>query len=453
MPPARPGRRTPFQPDLRSVTLGKLINWDKLLGHWHKAWTWFQTDVLTLASLVQILTIGGVFLGAWLVGRPLKHWLNWLLNRQAWTGGRAGRYLRQLISETTLILAVASLWVATGVGKGLTWHVPFVEMAAALTTAWVVIRLAASVVRDPHWARFIAVLAWTIAALHVVGLLGYIVGLLDSLAITLGQVRISALAVIKGIIVLTLLLKLATGAGGLLERRIYTLTGLTPSVQVLMSKALKITLFTVAILVSLSAVGVNLSAFAFVGGAIGVGLGFGLQKVVSNLVSGVIILMDRSVKPGDVIEVGQTYGKIKSLGARYVSVITRDGTEYLIPNENLITNQVINWSFSGRDVRLKLPVGVAYDTDVTLAMDLMITAAAETPRVLTEPGPRCQLKNFGDNAIELELRLWISDPENGISNVRSEVRLNIWQKFKDHGIEIPFPQRDVHIKIGGKEVL
>jgi small-conductance mechanosensitive channel len=428
--------------------LGDLINWDKLVGHLKNAWAWVQKDILTLASLIQLLTVGGVFLGAWLLGRYLRRWLTWLLDRQSWAEAKAGRFLRQLISETTLILAVAALWLATGVAKGINQPGYFVETAAALTSAWVVIRLAASIIKDPQWARFVAVLAWTIAALHVVGLLDYIVGLLDSLAITLGQVRISALAIIKGVIVLTLLLKLASSAGGIFERRITTLSGLTPSVQVLIGKALRITLFAVAILVSLSAVGVNLSAFAFIGGAIGVGLGFGLQKVVSNLVSGVIILMDRSVKPGDVIEVGQTYGKIKSLGARYVSVITRDGTEFLIPNENLITNQVINWSFSHREVRLKVPVGVAYDADVAQAMKLMIAAAADTPRVLASPEPRCLLRNFGDSSIDLELRMWISDPENGISNVRSAVRLNIWQKFKDNGIEIPFPQRDLHIKSG-----
>ena len=196
----------------------------------------------------------------------------------------------------------------------------------------------------------------------------------------------------------------------------------------------------------MNTLGVNLSAFAFIGGAIGVGVGFGLQKVVSNLISGVILLLDKSIKPGDVIEVGDSYGRIQSLGARYVSVVTRDGFEYLIPNEDLITQQVINWSFSSKLVRLKIGVGVSYGADIHKAMDLVVEAASGIDRVLTQPGPVCQLKNFGDSSVDLELRIWIADPEKGISNISSALRIAIWDAFQENGIEIPFPQRDLHIK-------
>ena len=214
----------------------------------------------------------------------------------------------------------------------------------------------------------------------------------------------------------------------------------------LLSKAFKVTLLTVAVVAALGSLGINLSAFAFIGGTIGVGIGFGLQKVVSNLVCGVILLLDRSIKPGDVIEVGDSYGRIQSLGARYVSVVTRDRFEYLIPNEDLITQQVINWSFTDRLVRLKIGVGVSYNADIHKAMNLMIQAAREVNRVLEVPGPVCQLKDFGDSSVDLELRIWIGDPENGISNVASAIRLAVWDVFQEEHIEIPFPQRDVHVK-------
>jgi small-conductance mechanosensitive channel len=182
------------------------------------------------------------------------------------------------------------------------------------------------------------------------------------------------------------------------------------------------------------------------GGALGVGVGFGLQKVTSNFVSGVILLLDRSVRPGDVISVGQTYGWVGSLGARYVSVVTRDGTEYLIPNEDVITHQVVNWSHSSDQVRLRLQVAVSYDADVRQARALCLEAAAETPRVLAQPAPVCVLLGFAASAIELELRIWISDPRNGVGNVKSDVLLLIWDKFRANGIQFPYPQRDLHLK-------
>ena len=199
-------------------------------------------------------------------------------------------------------------------------------------------------------------------------------------------------------------------------------------------------------LVTLSTVGIDLTAFALFGGAVGVGLGFGFQKVFSNLISGILLLLDRSIKPGDVIEVGSTFGRIQALRARYAAVRTRDGTEYLIPNEDLITTRVVNWSFSNKLVRLKIPFGVSYDSDIVLARKLVLEAAAATSRVLKVPKPVCHLKDFGESSIDLELRIWINDPEKGVSNIGSEIRLAIWISFKEHGIEFPFPQRDVHLK-------
>jgi small-conductance mechanosensitive channel len=204
-------------------------------------------------------------------------------------------------------------------------------------------------------------------------------------------------------------------------------------------------LIGIAIAVALSSVGIDLTVFALLGGAIGLGIGFGLQKIVSNLISGIIILLDRSIKPGDIIQVGETFGWINSLGARYASVVTRDGTEWLIPNEDLITEKVVNWSYSHDAVRLKIPIGISYKADPRKAIDLCFEAAREEDRVLTNPPTNVLLKGFGDSSVDIEMRIWIRDPRNGVSNVKSAVLLRVWDKFHENGIEIPYPQRDLHL--------
>ena len=366
------------------------------------------------------------------------------------TGRRLEIQLRRAaLAVAPLMLPVAwllLLWVAVQIARQEELPHRLLTIAVSLLAAWVVIRLTASLVRDPAWSRFVTVVAWTIAALNIVNLLGPTMALLDSVAVTLAGLRISALTVVQAMLALALLLWSAALLGRVLERRITASTNLTPSLQVLTVKLLKIALATIAIVVALRTVGIDLTAFALFTGAIGVGIGFGLQKPVSNFVSGIAILIDKSIKPGDVISVGDTYGWINSLGARYVSVITRDGTEYLIPNEQLTAQEVVNWSYSHNEVRLKLPVGIAYGADVRQAIALCQQAAGETPRVLKEPTPVCLLKGFGDSAVNLELRIWINDPRNGVSNVKSEVFLRLWDKFREHGIEIPFPQRDLHLK-------
>ena len=182
------------------------------------------------------------------------------------------------------------------------------------------------------------------------------------------------------------------------------------------------------------------------------GLGFGLQKIFSNLVAGFILLTDKSIKPGDTINIAGQYGKIETLGARYVSVITRDGIEHLVPNEELITNRVENWSYSHDNVRLKIPVGVHYESDVHQAIGLCREAASNVKRVLAHPAPVCLLKGFGDSSVDLEIRIWIKDPMNGCANVKNEVLLGVWDLFHAHGIQIPYPQRDLHLKSMLKEM-
>jgi small-conductance mechanosensitive channel len=224
---------------------------------------------------------------------------------------------------------------------------------------------------------------------------------------------------------------------------------MTPSVQVLFTKLMKATLVTMAVLAAISTTGIDLTALAVFGGAIGVGIGFGLQRVVANLFAGLILLLDRSVKPGDVVAVAGTYGWVNTLGGRYVSVVTRDGIEHLIPNEEFITTRVENWTHTDSRVRLKIPLGVHYDSDVERALALCVRCAVDTPRVLAEPAPLCQLRSFGDSRVELELRIWIGDPMNGVNNVRSDVLRRIWKTFHEEGIDIPYPQRDVHLRTLG----
>ena len=214
----------------------------------------------------------------------------------------------------------------------------------------------------------------------------------------------------------------------------------------LIEKIAGVVIIVAAFFVGIDMLGIDLTAFAVFSGALGLAIGFGLQKTVGNLIAGIILLMDRSIKPGDVIVVGDSFGWVNKIGVRAVSVITREGKEHLIPNENLMTQEVENWSYSSRAVRVKIEIGVAYDTDLRLAQRLMIEAAKESKRVLEEPAPVCWITGFGDSSVDHEVRFWITDPEGGVGNIKGGVFLSIWDKFQEAGIEIPFPQRDVHVR-------
>jgi small-conductance mechanosensitive channel len=320
------------------------------------------------------------------------------------------------------------------------------RVAVSLLFAWVVIRFTATLIRNPALAKLIAFTAWTVAALNILNLFGPTMKFLDGIAFNIGDVHVSVLTVLKAIVYLAVALWLANLISELIEGRLSRSRSLTPSAGVLISKFVRFGLITTAFLMAVSTVGIDLTVFAVFGGALGVGLGFGLQKVVSNFISGIILLLDKSIKPGDVISIGDTYGWVNSLNARYVSLDTVDGKEHLIPNEELIIQRVENWSYSNKKLRLRVPVGVHYKSDVRAAMRLCVDAANEVKRVLDNPAPVCALRGFGDSSVDLEVAFWISDPEGGIINVTSDVLLGIWDKFHEHGVEIPYPQRDLYLK-------
>nr|WP_170005618.1 mechanosensitive ion channel domain-containing protein [Pseudopontixanthobacter vadosimaris] len=274
---------------------------------------------------------------------------------------------------------------------------------------------------------------------------------LDAAALTLGETRVSlwdavvVLLVFMAIIVAAWLFSKL--AHGLLAR----ITRLDPSQRLLSEKLISVGVWAIAILVGIDLLGVDLTAFAIFSGAFGLAIGFGLQKTFGNLIAGIILLMDKSIKPGDVIAVAdiagnETFGQIQKIGIRAVSITTRDEREYLIPNENLMVNQVENWSYSSKNVRMQIPVGISYGCDIDQAEKLMLEAAKSCRRVLETPPPTVWLQKFGDSSVDFTIHCWIRDPEDGVGNVKSEVLKNLWHLFQRDGIEIPFPQRDLNLR-------
>lgn len=289
-------------------------------------------------------------------------------------------------------------------------------------------------------AAFVATTAATLG-----GLAPLIVGM-ENVGLSVGTRRITLLSVANFVIVATILFALVRIVNRILTHSIGRVTALDISQRVLVQKLAGIAVIVVAVLLGIDLLGIDLTALAVFSGALGLAVGFGLQKTFGNLISGLILLMDRSVKPGDVIVVGDTFGAVTKIGIRAVSVVTRDGKEHLIPNEQLMTEAVENWSYSDRNVRVHIPVGVSYDSDLGLAQKLMMEAASASPRVLPEPRPSIWLTGFGDSSVDHDILVWITDPEAGVGNVRSDVLNRVWHLFKVNGIEIPFPQRDVHIR-------
>ncbi len=410
---------------------------------------WIASNLFVWDNLVHLLVQIAVLLGAWILGSLLGRWIRRIINARTKESTLRSRhatgFLTRFIALLPLIFTVFVIWLCTRAVEGIGYRTLLMELVLNLTITWIVIQLLTSLILDRFWSKMIALACWLLAALNIIGVLDETLSLLESIGFTVGQVKLNLLTIIKAALILFILLKSVRWIGGKLEKKLSGVSELTPSARLMITKSLNIAMIFMVTLVALNSVGIDLSALAFFGGAVGVGVGFGLQKIVGNFVSGIILLSDKSIKPGDVIQVEDMFGWIKHMGGRYVSMITRDEKEILIPNENLITQEVINWSYSSKKIRIKIPVGISYNADPHLAIDLLEAAADGVRRVLSDPGPKCRLVGFGDNSVDLQLRFWIEDPQNGVANVTSQVMLNVWDTLKAHNIDIPFPQRDLHL--------
>ncbi|WP_170991665.1 MULTISPECIES: mechanosensitive ion channel domain-containing protein [Bradyrhizobium] len=355
-------------------------------------------------------------------------------------------------SASTAVFAVLMI-----ISRVVMWHATWpsrsylIAVSAKLALAWLVIRLVTSVIDNAFIVKLVSIAAWVVAALSIIGQLDWAAEMLDSFAVVVGGLRLTPLLLIKAGALLIVALWLSNIASNFIDGQITRSTDLTPSIQVLLVKIIRIGLMVVAVAIALSAVGINLSALAVLSGAVGVGIGFGLQKIVANFISGIILLVDKSVKPGDLVTIGDSQGRISAMKTRYISVAAGDGREFLIPNEDLVTQKVTNWTYTDKNTLVKIAFAVNYDADPKLVCKLAIDTAAAHARALKGKPPNCILTEFAELGMKFSLTFWIADPD-GMDNVKSDVMLALWDAFKQQGIRVPYPVRELRIRGGALPV-
>src|ERR1700737_3730173 len=358
-------------------------------------------------------------------------------------------FMRVLVGSASTAVFAVEMTLARVVMLTSTWpsRSYLLAVAANLAFAWLIIRLVTSVIRNTFIVRLVSLSAWLVAALSILGQLGPTLEALDSVSIVLGGLRLTPLLLIKLGVLLIMALWLTNIASNFVESRITRSGDLTPSLQVLLIKIIRLGLMVFAIAVVLSAVGINLSALAIFSGAAGVGIGLGLQKIVANFISGIILLVDKSVKPGDLVTIGDSTGRINEMKTRYISVAAGDGREFLIPNEDLVTQKVVNWTYTDKNTLVKVNFGTNYDADPRLVCKLAIDNATAAPRAIRGKPPNCILTEFAEAGMKFSLTFWIADPD-GMDNVKSDVMLALWEAFKREDIRVPYPVREIRVRGG-----
>jgi len=426
---------------------------------WRRIEAFFDI-LLTRNVLAEIAAVAVCLWVGWFVGATLRD----RYQRRGITTPTAltWTYLASqgFVVVTPVVLALFLVTMARGLLFAAHFDVTMLDAAMRLIGAYVAVRVgvflfAASLGNKSwmqHWENRVTLLIWLAIAAEYLGWLDPIIATLDSVGVAAGKSRVTVWSILKLLFTLTLFVLVAAWISRWVERRLKKLGNLAPSTRIGIAKFANAFLIGLSILMGLNAAGVDLTALTVLTGAIGLGLGFGLQSIAANFVSGFVLLMDRSIKPGDVISLSgqsgtstENFGWVQELRGRYVVVRDRDGVEMLVPNQQLISNAVINWSYTDPRIRLKLPVRVSYRDDPEVALQILLTACEGQRRVLRDPLPVSRLMHFGDSGIELELRFWISDPQDGVNNVRSDVNRAIWRLFKEHGISIPVAQHEVRL--------
>jgi small-conductance mechanosensitive channel len=451
--PADPPTSTPAEPAAADETvLDEILGSRDLGDQLAMGIEWLGRQLSSVDVSIQAAIVAVALLPALIFGSQLRKLIMAQIAPRAPYGvlRRAANAFAHIASPIALYLIwqAASLSLDAGARPN-----GVINAAISLLAAWIVIRLVTLVIRSPFWSRVAFYIAWPVAALDVFGILDDTILTLDRLSVPLGRNpdgtvgAFSAFDFIRVIIIFLVLFWFAGALSRFLKGRIAASADLTPSFQTLVIKILDIVLPAAAFLIALQMVGFNFATLAIFGGAMGLAIGWGLQKTISNFFAGFTLVAEKSIKPGDVVEVGQTFGWVTEMTARYVTLRTRDGKAHLIPNDRFIEEGVINWSHADRTVRLHAQFGVGYGTaDLRAVKKAAEETAAGVERVLKTPGPMCNLVEFGDSRIKFDLRFWISDPANGVANVTSHVMLALWDRLKEMGVEMPYPQRDLHVR-------
>ena len=415
--------------------------WDKIVD-WCGSYFWSADTFLQVSIIASAFVVGSIAYR--LIRKPLIDKVDAL--EIPYTARRVLHNLRKLILPI-IVLILISVAAAIAGSKPFNIDVSLSQAITKLLMAWIFIRAAVQFIGNNLVRNFFALSIWIIAALSIFGVLNETTAALDAIGFDIGGGRLSALAVLKGLFSIFALLYLAIFVSTFAERKVMQVQSLNRSSQVLVGKIVRITLIVFALLIGITSAGIDLSLFAVFGGAIGLGIGFGLQKGVSNLFSGMLLLMDRSIEPGDVLEMQDgTFGWVQHMGARYTEVVTRDNKSFLIPNEDFITQQVVNWSHGNTLIRVEVQFGVDYNHNPheIKAMAEEVTKDADE-RICKDPLPVCHLAEFADSSLNFKLRFWIKDAEKGVTNIRGAVMLALWDAFQENNIKIPYPHRELRI--------
>ncbi|QWR77033.1 mechanosensitive ion channel family protein [Candidatus Magnetomonas plexicatena] len=422
-----------------------VLSYDMLLRSVDSHLIWLKGNIFVLSSLIQILLVAAIIVLVSIFKKPIKSFAKKSTDRFSFAESGYSLVIRNILDHISGIIIALLLLFARHVSVELHHQTKILQLAANIYIACIAISIVSTAIKKKEIAKAVKIVVLILTCLNILGLLAPLMALLDGIGFMFTGTKISVLTLIEGVALTALVFSVGNFIVDSISVKISKTSGLNPTLEVLFLKLSKTLVVIISAAAGLEMAGFSLKSLHYFSGALGIGIGFGLKNIFSNYISGIILLIDKSIKPGDVIEVGDRFGWITDLRARYVSLRTRDGKEYIIPNEELITHRVVSWSHSDNRIRIVLPVGISYDSDVRLAMNLAVDAAKSVQRVLKDPEPVCRFTEFADSSLNLSLRAWISDPQNGIANVKSEINLGILDRFNSNNIKIPYPQRDVHI--------